>query len=308
MNCSRCQRLLAPLREGTLRPRVARAAASHLAACDACRMVADAQGRVGEVLAGFSPPPLRSSLRETLLQRVAREAPVRPIRPRADWFPRWAPAATAAALCFALTAAVWLNLRGHTDPSVAIARVVVGEVEHRVGADGQWHPLRAGDLLPERSQLMSRENGMAIVETDGGVSLSMAQQTAVSIVDAESIAWDGGRMVASASEGLRVHTPVGAIVFRRAGGSLAISSEAGDDPGVAMGPVGAVWENETSGSVILPAGSTSDLIGASGTTRPTRVHFPGWTWLQDLEQARARELLRETHPSLLPPLAPSPGR
>lgn len=298
MRCARCRRLLSAFRERALRPRLARAVALHLAACSACRSLAEEERALVETLAETTPPPLAPALRTRILHTIiplARTAPA----PRWAWSPPRALAWAPVAALLLIFVGLWFAHHRPRPKTAAVATVVVGEVEHRRDALSSWQPLRAGDRLPEGSQILSRERGMALVETLAEVTLSIAPETALAIESPNLIAAERGRVLAEAPRAVFITTPAGRLETRGSGGRLALEVADAVSTAVSRGQV--TWvAAATSAEVDLPTGQVTALDPQTASLRPAQWVASSWDWLEALHEARARDLLRETHPSLLP--------
>ncbi|MBN1478125.1 zf-HC2 domain-containing protein [Candidatus Sumerlaeota bacterium] len=305
MRCSRCQRLLSPLREGLLPPRTAQAVSSHLSQCGACREVAESERSVVETLEGLSPPPLEASLRGALVRRMIREAPESRSRvERAPLWPRLAWAVAPVLLVALVVGSLWGGLLNRQPAEVAIVNVVFGEVEHRGSANASWRPIQPGDVLPAGVQVMSRSNGMAILEMEGGSTVSLAPESTLSIVDRGRMSTDRGRVVIRSVRPLRVLTPAGDLHVPRGSGRLALDIGEEQDVSVSVTGYSVAWAPNAYEALSLDHGLVASLDPRSARVTPITWDVREWGWLHTLELARARQMIRETHPSLLPALSP----
>jgi hypothetical protein len=299
VKCARCRRLLPALSEGALRPRRAHAVADHLSECSACRNLAGEQRRLTEAMAACAPPALDPALRARVLARALPLVPEAP-RPRWSWRPQgvwaWAPAT---ALFLVLVVGYWLTNHRATPRTAAVASVVVGEVEQRPSEIASWQPVHVGDEIPAGAQILSHEHGMVTLETTSGTTVSIAPQSAVALQGPSEIAPERGRLMTHARPGLRIVTPAGRIVAHSEGSRIALAVDGSVTVAVTGGE--ATWVSP-SGDVPLPANQVSALNPTAMSASRTSWDRASWSWLAELEQARARQLLGETHPSLLPGL------
>jgi hypothetical protein len=199
---------------------------------------------------------------------------------------------------------LWGDLLNRRPADVAIVNVVFGEVEHRSSPSASWRPIQPGDVLPAGVQVMSRSNGMAILEMEAGSTISLAPESNLCIADAGRMITDHGRVVIRSVRPLRVLTPAGDLHVPRGSGRLTL--DIGDEQDVSVSVTGysVAWAPEGYGALSLDHGLVASLDPRAASISPISWDVREWEWLHTLELAQARQLIRETHPSLLPALPP----
>jgi hypothetical protein len=236
---------------------------------------------------------------------MRREAPE--LKSRGEGAPLWPRLAWAVApvlLVALVTTVLWGGLLARRPADVAIVNVVFGEVEHRSSASASWRPIQPGDVLPAGVHVMSRSNGMAILEMEAGTTISLAPESTLSIVGTGRMATDRGRVVISSVRPLRVFTPAGDLRVPRGSGRLALDIDEEQDVSVSVTGYSVAWSPDGYGALNLDHGLIASLDPRAASITPISWDVREWGWLHTLELARARQLIRETHPSLLPALTP----
>jgi hypothetical protein len=306
VKCTTCRRLLAPLSEGTLSARRARRVEDHLVSCPDCREESQAAEGIAAALHDFRPTPLEPALRTALTRRVAHAARTAAKEPPRGWIPlglrslldlRTLAPVAATLLVGAIGLGVWQGVERRSEPAQVVVQIVFGEVEQR-GVEGEsWRPVRAGDALPLGSRLLCREKGMLVFKTDAGDSVTLGPQTVAQVVESSTISVERGTTLIEPRGSVNLMTPAGSLRTRGGRGELYVAVD--NDVQMVSPNLSVAWETP-SGFVEVPAGLPM-AQGLSGEgLRPMAWDAEPWSWLEILAHMRAREVLRETHPSLLP--------
>jgi hypothetical protein len=137
---------------------------------------------------------------------------------------------------------------------------------------------------------------------EAGSTISLAPESNLSITDSGWMVTDRGRVVISSVRPLSVRTPAGDLHVPRGSGRLAL--DIGEEQGVSVSVTGysVAWSPVGYGEFSLDHGLVASLDPRAASITPTSWDVQEWGWLHTLELARARQLIRETHPSLLPAL------
>jgi hypothetical protein len=278
----------------------------HLTKCEACREEARREGALVSVLEDRRSLPLGLALRDRVVRRMLQA--VRPAEPHRGSLLRrlpiaWAPAAALVVIVLGLWA-LWHWHDSRTMSGAAVVTLVVGEVEQRGPGGDNWRPVHVGDHLAEGSHILSRARGMLVFEMRSGATVSVGPDSAVSLMGRATLSAERGSLVAQTRAPLLIETPAGRVHTPNRAGQIGMV--VGDVLEVAVAGYTAMWESGEP----LPPISGRDLASLDSEATGPRLRpldMRLLSWLGELERQRVRQLLRETHPSLLPPVEPGRG-